>query len=323
MIENWINIAVAFYLLFHFILGAKRGFRLVFINMASFIAALLVSFYSYKFLADFFIANFNLDESYANFIGFFAILFIAKTIIFLLLKVAFSKSLLKFKHITLDKFIGGIISLIFNLAVVFLFFSAIISLSLPYFIEKPILSSMIGGLVRDDIAGLNGSFKNIFGNVLETTVEKFDFLTVEVENDKKIDLGYTVANPGYDEKMEAEMLVLVNQERASLGLEELVVDEKIREAARKHGQNMFENGYFSHIDLEGGKVSDRIKREGVVFYMTGENLALSKDILSAHKGLMDSPGHKRNILLPFFHRIGIGAIDGKERGVIFVQNFAD
>lgn len=323
MAGNWIDIAVAFYLLLHFILGAKRGFRCVFINMASFIAALFVSFLGYKFLADFLSVNFNLDKSYANFIGFFASLFAAKIIIFLLLNIVFPKSLLRLKHTALDKLIGGLVSSIFSLAVVFLIFSIIISLSLPYFIEKPILSSTIGSLARDDVAGINSSFKSIFGGVLETTVRKFDFLTIEIENDKKIELGYTVTSPGYDEKMEEEMLVLVNQERTLLGLEELVADEKMREAARKHGQDMFENGYFSHTDIEGGKVSDRMKEESVEFYMAGENLALSKDVLSAHKGLMDSPGHKRNILFPFFHRIGIGAIDGKEHGIIFVQDFAD
>ncbi len=322
MVENWIDIAVTLYLLFHFILGAKRGFRSIFINMASFALALFASFFGYKFLADFLAANFNLDKSYANFIGFFASLFIAKTIILLFLNIVFPKSLFKFSA-ALDKLIGGLVSLVFNLAVVFLIFSIIISLSLPYFIEKPITSSIIGELVCDDVAGINSSFKSIFGGVLETTVQKLDFLTIETENDKKIDLGYTVASPGYDEKMEEEMLILVNKGRASLGLEKLVVDEKMREAARKHGQDMFENGYFSHIDLNGGKVSDRMKEEGAKFSMAGENLALSEDVLSAYKGLMESPGHKRNILFPFFHRIGIGAIDGKERGIIFVQNFAD
>lgn len=320
---NFIDIAVIFYLLFHFILGAKRGFRCVFINMASFIAAILVSFWGYKFLADFLVANFNPDKSYANFIGFFASLFVVKTTIFLLLNIVFPKSLLKLKYTVLDKLIGGLVSFIFNLAVVFLIFSIVISLSLPYFIEKPILSSIIGGLVRDDIAGINDNFKSIFDDVLETTIQKLDFLTIEVENDEKINLEYTVINPGYDEKMEGEMLILVNQERASLGLEELVVDEKMREAARKHGQDMFENGYFSHIDLESGNVSDRMKKEDLEFYMAGENLALSRDVSSAHKGLMDSPGHKRNILFPFFHRIGIGVIDGKKRGIIFVQDFTD
>lgn len=323
MAENWIDIAAALYLLFHFMIGAKRGFRSVFINMASFIAALFVSFFGYKFLADFLSVNFNLDRSYANFIGFFTSLFVSKIIIFLLLNIVFSKSLLKPKHTVFDKLIGGLVSSIFSLAVVFLIFSIIISLSLPYFIEKPILSSTVGGLVRDDIAGINNSFKSIFGDVLETTIQKFDFLTIEEENDEKIDLGYTIVNPGYDEKMEGKMLILVNQERASLGLENLVMDEKIREMARKHGKNMFEKGYFSHINLEGEDSSDRMRKENVKFSMVGENLALSKDVLSAHGGLMNSPGHKRNILFPFFHRIGIGAIDGKEHGIIFVQNFAD
>jgi uncharacterized protein YkwD len=123
--------------------------------------------------------------------------------------------------------------------------------------------------------------------------------------------------------MEKDMLKLVNEERVSRGFRELVMDDGIREVARKHGVDMFRNGYFSHVNLEGKGPSDRMKEGGIKFSLSGENLALSKDLESAHKGLMNSPGHKKNILFPFFHRAGIGVIDGGPYGIIFVQNFAD
>ena len=59
---------------------------------------------------------------------------------------------------------------------------------------------------------------------------------------------------------------------------------------------MFEKGYFAHTNLEGKSSSDRMKDGDVEFNMAGENLALSKDLPSAHQGLMNSPGHKKNIL---------------------------
>lgn len=40
-------------------------------------------------------------------------------------------------------------------------------------------------------------------------------------------------------------------------------------------------------------------------------------------GLMDSPGHRRNILDPAFAKIGIGVIDGGVYGKMTTQLFTD
>ncbi len=62
---------------------------------------------------------------------------------------------------------------------------------------------------------------------------------------------------------------------------------------------------------------------GVSFILAGENLAVAPTISIAHKGLMDSPGHRENILRPQFHRVGIGAARGGRYGIMFTQNFAN
>ncbi|MDQ3129497.1 MAG: colicin V production protein, partial [Acidobacteriota bacterium] len=41
----------------------------------------------------------------------------------------------------------------------------------------------------------------------------------------------------------------------------------------------------------------------------------------AHTGLMNSPGHRANILQPNFGRVGIGVLDGGRRGLMITQNF--
>jgi len=171
---------------------------------------------------------------------------------------------------------------------------------------------------------LNDNFKDVFGNVLKTTMDKLDFLTIETGNkEKKIDLDCKISDLKFDEQMEMDMLEMVNRERTSRGLSELVIDEKARDVARKHGVDMFKKGYFSHTNLEGKSSADRMKDGNVEFSMVGENLALSEDLLSAHTGLMESKGHRENILRFLFRRVGIGVVDGGPCGIIFVQNFAD
>ena len=55
----------------------------------------------------------------------------------------------------------------------------------------------------------------------------------------------------------------------------------------------------------------------------GENLALAPTTEFAHEGLMNSPGHRANILNGQFRRVGIGVLDGGIYGKMFVQEFTD
>jgi uncharacterized protein YkwD len=64
-----------------------------------------------------------------------------------------------------------------------------------------------------------------------------------------------------------------------------------------------------------------MKRANVVFLSAGENLALAPTLPIAHTGLMNSPGHRANILRPQFGRLGIGVMDGGPRGLMISQEF--
>ena len=323
MVGNWIDLVVIFYLLVHLIGGMRRGFFSILVSLVSFILALIIAFFTYGYSAFFLVENFSIDESYANVLGFFANIFIVKIIIFLVIYKALSGIASTITNSFLNRLAGGLVLFIYGLVIIFLIFSVTLSFSLPEFMNKQIRSSTVGEFVENDPLKLNNKFKNIFGDVLKTTIEKFDFLTVEIGESEKVELNFKISDLKIDGQMEMDMLEMVNYERTLSGLDVLVVDEKAREVAREYGKNMFENGYFSHTDLDGNDHSCRMKEGGVEFMMSGENLALSQDLESAHEGLMDSPGHRKNILHPFFHRVGIGVIDGGEYGIIFVQNFAD
>jgi uncharacterized protein YkwD len=119
------------------------------------------------------------------------------------------------------------------------------------------------------------------------------------------------------------MLELVNAERKKYGLKVLVADEKMRGVALVHCTDMFTRGYFSHDTPEGVDPFMRMKKYGISFFHAGENLAHSPDLISAHKGLMESPGHRANILNPKFGRVGISILDGGANGLMLVQEFKD
>ncbi len=323
MLGNWIDLIIIFYLLVHFAGGTRKGFLSILIAMFGLVLSLILSFFTYSYTAGFFVDSFAVDTAYANVLGFFTNIFIFKIIIIVLIYKSLPETLARIKDSLLNKIIGGFISLAYGLIVVFLIFSITLSFSLPNFMSDELHTSTTGSFIASDPLKLNDSFKGIFGNVLKTTMDKLDFLTVETGNGEQIDFDFETSDVKFDKQMEMDMLEMVNRERTSRGFSELVADEKARAVARKHGADMFEKGYFAHTNLEGKSSADRMKDGDVEFSMAGENLAFAQDLLSAHTGLMESPGHRENILHPFFHRVGIGVVDGGVYGIIFVQNFAD
>ncbi len=155
----------------------------------------------------------------------------------------------------------------------------------------------------------------------EAAGRTFNLLTVRPESGETIQLSYTVQDPRPRPELEARMLELINREREKEGLKPLRADPEAAEVARLHSRDMFARGYFSHVAPEGADPFDRMRRGGVRFLLAGENLALAPTLDLAHRGLMNSPGHRANILRPGFGRVGIGILDGGRRGLMVTQNF--
>jgi uncharacterized protein YkwD len=142
----------------------------------------------------------------------------------------------------------------------------------------------------------------------------------EGKTDLTIPRGLTVWP---DPDSESVMLRLVNQERSLAGRPALVADDRLREVARAHGEEMFRLGYFAHDSPTAGSPFDRLKRAGIKYAAAGENLAYAPTVEAAHRGLMESPDHRRNILDPEFRRVGIGVQQSGLWGRMFTQNFTN
>jgi len=126
-----------------------------------------------------------------------------------------------------------------------------------------------------------------------------------------------------DPESEATMLRLVNQERAIADLPPLIQDDVLRAVARAHSEEMFQLGYFSHDSPIAGTPADRVRRAGARYTLTAENLAYAANVEVAHRGLMNSPEHRRNILSAELRRIGIGVAQSGVWGRMFTQTFTD
>jgi uncharacterized YkwD family protein len=120
---------------------------------------------------------------------------------------------------------------------------------------------------------------------------------------------------------EQEMLKLVNQARSQNNAPPLQIDMQVTSVARVKAQDMIDNNYFSHNSPKYGSPFDMLKSFGISYVEAGENIAGNQNVQNAHNALMNSPGHRKNILNPSYTHIGIGIKNGGPYGNMFTQMF--
>jgi len=145
----------------------------------------------------------------------------------------------------------------------------------------------------------------------------------------------------------------INQIRVSKGLQALEWNPELATVATKHSRDMGRRDYFSHDSPEGHDFSARYQAEGIdcrvpvgggQFYIGGENIHKTwraegtrhwsdgrqeevglrsvRDVAEqAVQGWMDSPGHKENLLKPFWKTEGIGVWLRSDGAIFVTQNF--
>jgi uncharacterized protein YkwD len=104
------------------------------------------------------------------------------------------------------------------------------------------------------------------------------------------------------------MLSLLNEARRAAGLAPMALDAELSAVALAHTQEMSAARFFGHQSPTTGRVEDRLRRAGVSVMKLGENISQGDTAEIAHRALMDSPGHRANMLDPAFTHVGIGAV---------------
>jgi uncharacterized protein YkwD len=124
----------------------------------------------------------------------------------------------------------------------------------------------------------------------------------------------------FDPEAGVEITLLVNAERTAAGLPTLTWSSALTEVATEYATEMATDGFFSHNSPRTGDVGDRLHDAGISFRFAGENLAWGPTTDRIHVGLMNSPGHRANILNGRFRNVGIGVVRGP-LGLMVVQVF--
>jgi uncharacterized protein YkwD len=120
------------------------------------------------------------------------------------------------------------------------------------------------------------------------------------------------ANVANAEDAERRLLALVNRDRQAAGVQPLLWDERVANVSRAHCEDMRKTKIVAHISPTTGSAADRVKAANIKTALVLENVARAYGVGEAHAGLMNSPGHRANVLAPQATHIGIGVVLGEE-----------
>lgn len=172
-----------------------------------------------------------------------------------------------------------------------------------------------------DVFKYDGSYITIFYDKHnDNRVTSIQIIKEELEKNRKY--FYTKASEALKEGFEYQLFDLTNADRVKHQLPALQWDENVKETARNHSMDMAENNYFSHTNQIGLSPFDRMKADDIFFSLAGENLASGQfSSIFAHVGLMNSLGHRENILRADFQFLGVGVAFNTESQPYYTENF--
>ncbi|MEL7128121.1 MAG: CAP domain-containing protein [Pseudomonadota bacterium] len=139
-------------------------------------------------------------------------------------------------------------------------------------------------------------------------------------------LGFEV-----DTRLEDAFLARINTARREAGLSPLALRRDLLPAARFHSLDMGVNGFFRHLGPDGRDLEKRVRALDRTLLSAGmrENIAslsgwprFGGEDAELHRALMESPGHRANILAEAVTHCAIGVV--RRGGDIWVtQVFVD
>jgi uncharacterized protein YkwD len=316
----WVDISFVLLAAWYMYQGYRRGFIVASFTAAGFIAGFAAALLLYAPLAALTTAKLGVAKPFAKPLAFFALLIVMEYASNILSMYVYRRIPQKIRTAKFNRAFGvipGFLDAAFTAAIML---SLMLALPMPQALKKDIQASPTGSVAVRLSSVLDAAFTGIFGGAIKETLS---FVTVRTGSHEAVNLGFRTTGFAPDAAAEQQMLALVNKERAERGLRPLVVRASLTKLARAHSADMLERGYFSHVTPEGLSPSGRADAAGISYLVFGENLALSPDVPTAHQGLMDSPGHRANILAADYGHVGIGIQDAGLYGIMVTQNFSN
>jgi uncharacterized protein YkwD len=319
MTFNYIDVLIILLILLNVWLGWHRGFILGLTDLARWIGSFVAAIYFYQPVSQLIGHLTGWSETWTQPLAFLLVVVLTSLIIQSLAVALLRRFPKEIHEHRANHFFGVLPGMASGLIFAAIVSSLLLSLSLSDGFQENLRESRTANRLAEYTDILETTLRPIFEEPIRQTITRRT--TIEPGSTESVELPFKVENFKPRPDLESAMLELVNQERASAGLAPLAPDPEMTEVARKHSADMFTRGYFSHNTPENKTPFDRMLEDNVRFLTAGENLALAPTLQIAHNGLMNSPGHRANILRPQFGRLGIGILDGGRHGLMVTQKF--
>jgi uncharacterized protein YkwD len=314
---NLIDAILALIILLGMVGGWRRGFVLGTLGLGVLTASLLLAFWAYPYPAHQLEASALLSAEWvlpAAFLGTFIVIRLLLGAIANRVVAALPAATHKHRA---NRALGVVPGLGDGLVQAMIIAMLLLALPLPGGFAGQTRDSVIATQLAIPAEWLESQLAPIFQPAVSKTLNR---IVIKPGSRERVSLGFTAPDPQPRPALEARMLQLLNDERRAHGLAPLRADPDLTEVARSHSRDMLMRGYFSHVTPEGKDPFDRMRQANVSYLTAGENLAFAPTLSIAHQALMNSPGHRANILRPAFRRVGIGIMDGG-RGEMVAQEF--
>ncbi|MBD8005077.1 CAP domain-containing protein [Bacillus sp. Sa1BUA2] len=166
----------------------------------------------------------------------------------------------------------------------------------------------------------NGYVTVFFDQHKNDTVTALQIISNSLEQERKDFFA-----PGTQELksgFEYQLFDLTNAARVKHGFPALSWDDHVKLTARGHSTDMADKNYFNHENLEGLSPFDRLDQDSISYLAAGENIATGQvSSIFAHEGLMNSIGHRKNILSPDYTALGVGVAFDSDSRPFYTENF--
>jgi hypothetical protein len=103
------------------------------------------------------------------------------------------------------------------------------------------------------------------------------------------------------------LIKLIEESRSAAEVGPLTIDDRLAAAAQKYAARICKTRIAAHVVGQEGPL-ERAKAEGYIGTLA-ENLAISDSLGQAHRQLLLSPGHRKNVLDPLSTSIGVGVVE--------------
>lgn len=315
---NWVDLLLGVVVLFGIWTGTRRGFVHATLFLLTLLASLVLAFMFYRYPAEWLQPHLAAYAVWLPPASFLVVFLVAQVVLDSLAQSIVRGVPRRAQAHPVNTALGALPGFVNGLIHAAILALLALNAPLPEFVSKPARESKVAEMLSQPIDWIDARISPIFDPAIQRTMKA---LTVPVDSRGSVPLPFKNTQARVRTDLEARMLEMLNDERAKQGLKPVKADPELAEVARAHSRDMLARGYFSHVSPDGGTLTDRMRKGEVKFLVAGENLALAPTLNGAHQGLMNSPGHRANILRPQFGRVGIGVLDSGTHGLMVTQNF--